>query len=72
VTPRDVQVLHAGRVVWSGRVGDRPGWISLPALPVTRGRLDLELRSPEPARAEGVDNTARRIGLACFGARLAE
>ncbi len=72
VTPRDVQVLHAGRIVWSGRVGDRPGWITLPVLPVSRGRLDLELRSPEPAHAEGVDNTARRIGLACFGARLVD
>ncbi|MDQ5978935.1 MAG: hypothetical protein QG602_1909 [Verrucomicrobiota bacterium] len=72
VTPRDAQVLHGGRVVWSGRVGDRPAWISLPELPLERGRLDLELRSPEPARAEGQDNTARRIGLACFGARVVE
>lgn len=72
VTPRDLQVLHAGRVVWSGRVSDRPSWISLPELPLARGRLDLELRSPEPSHAEGVDNTARRIGLACFGARVVE
>ena len=72
VTPRDVEVWHAGRVVWSGRVGDRPGWISLPELPLERGHLDLELRSPHPAQAEGQDNTARRIGLACFGARVVD
>lgn len=70
VTPRDVQVLHAGHVVWTGRVGDRPGWITLPELPLERGRLALELRSPDPSHAEGQDNTARRIGLACFGARV--
>jgi len=72
VTPRDLQVLHQGRVVWSGRIGDRPAWITLPVLPVERGQLKLELRSPEGGADDGADNTARTISFACFGARVAE
>lgn len=71
VTPRAIEVLHAGRVVWQGEVGDRPQWVTLPELPFERGRLHLELRSPTPPVGEGVDNTARHISFACFGARLA-
>lgn len=72
ITPRDVQVVHAGQVVWSGPVGDRPQWITLPALPTVRGRLELELRSTAPPVQEGSANTARRLSFACFGARLTE
>ena len=71
MTPRELQVKHAGRVVWQGAIGDRPQWIALPELPLVRGRLDLEVSSPAPPVAEGEGNTARRIGVACFGARLA-
>ncbi len=69
-TPRDLEVWHAGRRVWRGPIGDRPQWITLPSLPFVRGRLELELRSSAPPVAEGADNTARQIGIACFGARL--
>lgn len=72
ITPRELQVLHAGRVVWSGRIGDRPGWITLPVLPLERGRLELELRSPAAGADDGADRTARRISFACFGARVAD
>lgn len=72
VTPRELQVLHAGRLVWEGRIGDRPGWITLPELPMERGQLQLELRSPAPPTAEGEANTAREISIACFGARVVE
>lgn len=72
LTPRDLEVWHEGRVVWRGRIGDRPEWISLPELPAINGRLQLELRSPMPPTAEGADNTARSISFACFGARLVE
>jgi hypothetical protein len=72
VTPRELEVWHAGRVVWSGRISDRPEWIRLPALPTDKGRLTLELRSPTPPIGEGTANTARRIGFACFGARPAQ
>jgi len=71
-TPRTIEVRHAGTVVWRGAIGDRPEWITLPALPFAAGRLDLELRSETPATAEGADNTARSISFACFGARLAD
>ena len=46
LTPRTLEVRHAGTVVWRGQIGDRPGWISLPELPMTRGRLELELHCP--------------------------
>ena len=72
LTPRELEVWHEGRVVWRGRIGDRPEWIALPELPVVKGRLQLELRSPVSPTAEGADNTARRISFACFGARLVE
>ncbi|HEX2861731.1 MAG TPA: hypothetical protein VHN79_08825, partial [Lacunisphaera sp.] len=72
ITPRELEVRHAGVTVWQGRIGDRPRWITLPELPMIRGRLDLELRSETPATQEGVDNTARGISFACFGARLVE
>jgi hypothetical protein len=72
VTPREIEVRHAGQVVWRGPVGDRPQWIMLPELPYEHGRLRLELRSPAPAVGEGVANTARDISFACFGARLAK
>lgn len=72
VTPRELEVRHGGVTVWQGRIGDRPEWITLPELPVERGRVELELRSPEPPAQEGVANTARGISFACFGARLAE
>lgn len=72
VTPRELEVRHAGVTVWRGRIGDRPEWIELPALPLVRGHLDLELRSPTPPAQEGAANTARGISFACFGARLVE
>ncbi len=72
VTPRELEVRHAGVTVWRGRVGDRPEWIELPSLPLERGRLDLDLQSPAPPAQEGVANTARGISFACFGARLVE
>ncbi|HEY8994582.1 MAG TPA: hypothetical protein VIM71_07975 [Lacunisphaera sp.] len=72
VTPRELEVRHAGAVVWHGHIGDRPQWIALPELPTVRGRLELELRSETPPAQEGVANTARGISFACFGARLAE
>lgn len=72
VAPREIEVRHAGRVVWRGEVGDRPQWIALPELPTARGRLELELHSPASPVGEGADNTARAISFACFGARLAE
>lgn len=72
ITPRELQVWHGGERVWSGRIGDRPEWIALPELPLERGRLQLELRSPAPPVAEGVANTARQISFACFGARPVE
>jgi hypothetical protein len=71
-TPRSLEVLHGGRVIWSGPVGSKPQWVPLPVLPLRRGRLELEVRSDTPAVAEGADNTARRIGIACFGVRVAE
>ncbi len=72
VTPRELEVWHEGRVVWEGRIGDRPQWITLPALPAVHGRLQLELRSPTPPTDEGANNTARSISFACFGARLVD
>jgi hypothetical protein len=72
VMPRPLEVWHAGAPGWRGRIGDRPEWIALPELPVVRGNLELELRSPAPAKREGQDNTARGISFACFGVRLAE
>ncbi|AOS43965.1 hypothetical protein Verru16b_01025 [Lacunisphaera limnophila] len=70
VTPRALEVWHAGVRVWQGRIGDRPEWITLPSLPAARGGLALELRSPAPPAQEGAANTARGISFACFGARL--
>lgn len=72
VTPRELEVWRRGARVWAGRIGDRPEWITLPELPLERGRLELELRCPAPPAAEGVANTARKISFACFGARPAE
>ena len=72
VTPRELEVRHAGATIWRGHIGDRPEWITLPELPAERGRVELELRSAAPPAQEGVDNTARGISFACFGARLAE
>jgi hypothetical protein len=72
ITPRELEVRHANVTVWRGPIGDRPQWITLPELPLERGRLDLELRSSMPPTQEGADNTARGISFACFGARLAE
>jgi hypothetical protein len=72
ITPRELEVWHHGTLVWRGPIGDRPQWISLPGLPVERGNLRLELRSPGPPAGDGADNTARTISFACFGARLVE
>jgi hypothetical protein len=72
VTPRELEILHAGQVVWRGRIGDRPQWIPLRELPLDDGRLTLELRSIAPATAEGVDNTARSISFACYAARITD
>jgi hypothetical protein len=69
VTPRTVEIWHAGRPVWHGEVGDRPQWVALPALPTARGRLELELRSAAPPVEEGAGPTRRTIGIACFDAR---
>jgi hypothetical protein len=72
VTPRELEVRHAGVVVWRGAVGDRPQWIPLPELPLEDGRIAFELRSLAPPTAEGVNNTARHISIACYGARVAD
>lgn len=72
MTPRDLEVWHDGQRVWQGAIGDRLQWITLPELPLERGRLHLELRSPAPPVAEGPGEGARRLGFACFGARVAE
>ena len=72
VTPRELEVRHAGAVVWRGRIGDRPQWIPLPELPLDDGRVTLELRSIAPPTAEGVANTAREISFACYGARVVD
>jgi hypothetical protein len=72
VTPRPLEVWHNQVRVWRGQIGDRPQWIRLPELPVERGNLKLELRSEAPAAGEGVDNTARDISFACYGAQLAQ
>jgi hypothetical protein len=72
ITPRELEIRHAGATVWRGPIGDRPQWIALPELPATRGRLELELHSDNPSLQEGAANTARGISFACFGARLAE
>lgn len=72
VTPREIEVWHAGACVWRGSIGDRPQWISLPELPMDRGRLLLELRSQGPPDAGDMANTARGISFACFGARVVE
>lgn len=72
ITPRELEVRHAGVTVWRGPIGDRPQWITLPELPMERGRLELELRSDTPATREGAANTARGISFACFGARMVE
>ncbi len=72
VTPRELEVWHAGKMIWRGPVGDHPGWVALPELPFVDGRLELEVRSPHVATAEGVANTAREISFACFAARVAD
>lgn len=72
VTPRELEVLHAGTVVWRGAIGDRPQWVSLPELPLADGRIAFELRSIAPATAEGANNTARSISFACYAARVVD
>ena len=72
VTPREIEVLAAGQVVWRGSVGDHPQWIALPELPLDDGRLTVELRSVAAPTAEGANNTARAISFACYGARVAD
>ena len=72
VTPRALEVWQAGTRVWQGQIGDRPQWIRLPELPVARGHLLLELRSPAPPSREGAGPTARGISFACYNVRLAE
>lgn len=72
VTPRAVEVLHNGKVVWRGPIGDRPGWIVLPVLPARNGRLELEVRSDAPPLTEGEGPTRRSISIACFDVREIE
>ncbi len=72
VTPRELEVSHAGAVLWRGTIGDRPQWVPLPELPLEDGRITFELRSVAPATAEGVANTARSISIACYGARVVD
>jgi hypothetical protein len=72
VTPRELEVRHAGVVVWHGAIGDRPQWIPLPELPLEDGRITFELHSIAPPTAEGANNTARSISIACYGARVAD
>lgn len=72
ITPRDVEVWHAGTRVWQGRIGDRPQWITLPELPAAEGRLELELRSTAPPGGERLVESARQLSFACFGARVVE
>lgn len=72
VTPRAVEVLHGGNVVWRGSIGDRPEWITLPELTARNGRLELEVRSAAPPTVEGAGPTKRAIGIACFDAREIE
>ncbi|HWA25257.1 MAG TPA: hypothetical protein VG734_06230 [Lacunisphaera sp.] len=72
ITPRELEVWHDGTQVWQGSIGDRPEWITLPELPVTRGNLVLELRSAGPSTPDGAAGRERTISFACFGARLVE
>ncbi len=72
VTPRELEVLAEGRVIWRGPVGDHPQWVPLPELPLADGRVTVELRSVAPATAEGMANTAREISFACYGARVVD
>lgn len=72
ITDRDLEIRHAGRTVWRGRLTTKPEWYELPELSPAQGRLELELHCPEPPRKEGDGPYARELGFACYGVRLAE
>lgn len=72
VTPRDLRVSHQGLVVWQGLIGERPEWITLPALSPVGGKIILELHSNTAPFSEGDGPHDRRISFACFGIRERE
>ena len=70
MTPRPLEILQAGRVVWAGNVGAAVQWVELPALGATSGRLQLEFHSPAAPVRENAAPGARELGFALYGVRV--
>ncbi len=70
VTPRPLEIIQNGRVIWSGLITEKIQAIELPAVPVARGHLELELRSPSAPVNERPDSTGRVLGFAVYGVRV--
>lgn len=63
---RQVEVIHGGRVAWSGPVADKPQWIDLPQLPLDGPVLRLDVRCPGALSREGDQPGGRELGVAIF------
>ena len=67
ITPRDLEIRQAGRVVWQGQLTNKLQWYQLPELPTEHGELVLELHSDTPPQKEGGETYARELGFVCYG-----
>jgi len=70
ITPRPLEIRQAGRTLWSGAIGPQLRTISLPAIPLERGRAQLELLSPAAPVSESAAAGARPLGFAVYGVRV--
>ncbi|MDI1320924.1 MAG: hypothetical protein PSW75_12135 [bacterium] len=70
ITPRQLEIRHAGQLLWQGEIGAKLQTISLPAFPLENGRGQLELASPADPVPEGAEAGARQLGFAVYGVRV--
>lgn len=70
ITPREIAIRHAGRVLWRGAVTERLQWIELGEVPLAGGRATLQIHSEVPLQKESAAPGARALGFAIYGAEL--
>ncbi len=70
ITVRPLEIRQDGRELWRGDVGEKPQWITLPAVTLTQGLARLELSSSAPPARESAAAGARLLGFAVYGVRV--